>query len=77
MLPIWSVRLMIYKEGELFDRQDFKDTSFLLTSGLPPVEQFDACVEYVAIRGQTLSTCDIEMVSFTSAPLGKILLRRF
>ena len=74
VMPVWYVRLLIYKEGELVKKEEYKDTSFLPVSDLPPVEEFQACVEYVAIRGQILSTCDIEMVVFTSAAKGNMFV---
>ena len=74
VMPVWYVRLLIYKEGELVKKEEHKDTSFLPVNDLPPVEEFEACVEYVAIRGQILSTCDIEMVAFTSAAKGNMFV---
>ena len=65
--PVWSIRLFIYKGEDLYHVFTFHDTAYLPTAGLPSHEQFTACVEYVGIRGEVLSTCGIERVPFWSA----------
>ena len=68
-LPLWEIRLLVYKE-DLYKVLTFHDTSYLPVEELPPVEEFTACVEYVAIRGEVLSTCEINRVPFWSAASG-------
>ena len=69
--PIWEIRLLVYKE-ELFKTFTFHDTAFLPLEGLRPLEEYTACVEYVAIRGEFMSTCDFERIPFTSASAGTL-----
>ena len=75
-LPLVSVRLLVYKDDLIYTFSSY-DTRFIPVEGLAPFEDHIACIEYVAVRGEVLATCDFEMVQFKSAPAGETIIFSF